>query len=245
MNLTAPHLELPHHRLPDAGVFTSHSAARAIQPTSSRRSLDARSVRSQLPAPPSTNEAIRLSIITDLSGSMGTVGGGGNDPQGTRHEAALIALEHLSGHRLTISCRVMSFDRNSPLDLPWTRLDRRSIRTLQDALLAAPTGSSSCLGPTLQEAAKGTRAIAEGLIILSDFELYDHDVIKVLDNLITFPASAVTAVVFAPTPPAQLADTRVRVFNVDSSTTSPAEIARAVIDTAYDALSAAANGAVR
>lgn len=199
-----------------------------------QRRLDARAIRQTLPATPQIM-SLRLRLITDLSGSMGTFGGGGNDPTGTRHEAALIAIEHIAATTKQFDVRVMSFDRNSPVDLPWTRYTRRHRQRFIDTLLAHPNGGSSCLDGALRETERDLGS-AEAVLVMSDFELLDRDPTATLARLVMLPTSSVTAMVFTSPPPPQLDDSGVTVVRVDPTTTSPTEIAAAIVRSALDAI---------
>lgn len=203
------------------------------------RQLDPHRVRRQLPRAVAPTRPLRLDLLSDLSGSMT----GGNDVVGLRHEASLIALEHLAaGQRRQArwEAEIRSFDLSSPLDTGPLVLDRKGLAAAERALLSKPYGGSSNLGPSLDaaEASSADRV----LVVLSDFELFDPDVPAVLDRLIRASAREVLALVFTSQPPRQLLHTRVRVHSIATRTSRPEEIAVHIVEAANAAAGARLTG---
>lgn len=156
---------------------------------------------------------------------------GGNDPIGNRYAEARHALA-----RVARRCRcheelaaVLHFDSPTAADVPPTAIRRR--RAVLDAGLAPPsTGGSSSLGASLEAAyslAAAHPRHAATLVVLSDFELFDADVPRVLRRFADFPGT-VRAVVLRAVPPQVLVDDpRVTVTRVDYASASGA-VAHAV-----------------
>lgn len=222
-------------RVPDLQVpsilFTGTSPGLTPVTIRSDRKLDARAIRRSLPSSPTPERPLLADIVDDESGSMWS----GNDSSMLRLEAALIGLEHLAGRTRRLSpwyARVTTFDQDSPLELPITRLNREGLAAAETALLARSPGGSSNLGPALTTVEASNFDGDRLLVVMSDFELYDADPRAVLANLIASKASAVLALVFRSTPPVQLLNTRVRVVHIDPTSTPPAEIARSIVDAA-------------
>lgn len=208
------------------------------EPVMRLRHLDSTAIRRHLPRPVAPAMSLRIQLISDLSGSMH----GGNDAAGLRHESALIALEHLAAgqrRRAPWEVEVLSFDLNSAIDFGPAMLDRKGLAEVGRALLTNPSGGSSELGPSLIAADRwsGPRVLA----VMSDMELFDSDVKRVLDRFIRSTAIEVVALVFRSAPPPQIIGTRVRVVHVDPRTTPPADIARHLVEAA-NAAALAANG---
>jgi hypothetical protein len=128
--------------------------------------------------------------------------------------------------------RVTTFDLNSPKELAVTRLDASGLRAAERALLSQSPGGSSNLGPALRSVEASGFAGPRLLVVLSDLELFDRDVARVLRDLIDSAADAVLAVVFRASPPRVLDATRVQVARVDPHTSVPADIARHIVDAA-------------
>jgi hypothetical protein len=204
------------------------------------RQLDWSAIRRALPVAPTVTEDVLLDLLDDQSGSMW----GGSDALNLRDEAALIAVEHLASRRSRSRAhwyvRVTTFDQNSPMELPVTRLDSKGLRAAERSLLNRSPGGSSNLGPALRavEAAgfPGRRLVA----VMSDFQLFDSDVTQVLREFVESSADAVLALVFRSASPPQLAATRVQVAGIDPGTTGPAEIARHIVDFARAAVAPSA-----
>ncbi len=198
--------------------FDGHSGSQT-------RVLSSADVRRGLPPPPAITGPAFVDILTDLSGSMW----GGNDAKGLRHEVALIALEHLASRRSTHwHTRITSFDQNSSLELPLTRLDTAGRRAAQKALLSASPGGSSNLGPCLRSVEAQASQMPRLLVVLSDFELFDPDLPAVYDDLRTSSATHVLALVFSSSPPAELVATGVEVHRITPSGNPPADVARLI-----------------
>jgi hypothetical protein len=155
----------------------------------------------------------------------------GNDPIGRRFDEAWLALAHLAG-----TCRcgqelaaVVHFDPG-PCDRGPVPLNRKGLRILADALVVPPGGTSSLLGPALDVAERLVATHPDhhcGLVVMSDFLLFDADVGGVLARLGEV-AGRSFAVVLGTDPPVQLAaDDRISVAHIrwDSE---PGKVARAV-----------------
>lgn len=145
--------------------------------------------------------------LFDNSGSVT----GGNDPIGNRFLEIRIALERV-GRRCR--CRrelvaVLHFDRGTGGDAGPVELDRRGRAALDRALAIPVNGFGiSELRPSLNDAyglAKAHPSHRATLIAFTDFELFDGDVPRVLDEFCSFPGS-VHAAVLRSEPPARLND---------------------------------------
>ena len=146
------------------------------------------------------------------------------DPAAIRRELPAVPT------RVRWYLRVTTFDRNSPKELATTRLNAAGLRAAERALLAQSPGGSSHLGPALRTVEGTGFAGRRLLIVLSDLELFDPDVDQVLDELHTSSADAVLALIFRSPPPAAIAGTRVQIMRVDPETSTPADIARRVVE---------------
>jgi hypothetical protein len=192
------------------------------EPRRKPRLLNAAAVRRNLSQAPRITRDWTIIVHTDLSGSMI----GGNDAAGLRHEALLVLAEHLAatgrsdkGARWHL--RVHSFDDGfTCLDIERTPIDRRTVRSLERALLGETWGGSSNLGPSLRTSIAESGTWAKGgivRVVLSDFELLDPDVPGVLQQLLAAPAEQNVAIAFrSPVPPALLG-TAVATHHVDPS----------------------------
>jgi hypothetical protein len=172
-----------------------------------------------------------LTLLFDNSGSVSGVAG--NDPVAQRYVEAELAIEAV-GRRCR--CRqelvsIVHFDVPTSGDVLPTPISRGGWRTLRHGLSIPPDGAgASLLGPSL-EAAYG---IAERyprhghiLVALTDFELFDNELPRVLDDFCAFPGT-VHAVALRANPPTRLVDDdRVRVTHV-VYTDQPGAVARAV-----------------
>jgi hypothetical protein len=193
------------------------------------RHLDAGAIRRTLPVGAAPAEDTLVDAIFDESGSML-----GSDAARHRREAHLIGVDHLarSGRRpVRWHLRNTTFDCSGPVDQGTTKLDRNGLRSAERSLLAASPGGSSNLGPSLGAVEAAGFPGRRLLVVYSDFQLFDPDPERVLADLVTSTADAVLAVVFRSTVPPRLRGTRVRVLEVSEGTT-PADIARAVVDAA-------------
>jgi hypothetical protein len=132
--------------------------------------------------------------------------------------------------------RITTFDLRGPKELPATRLDRRGLRAVEQALLVPAPGGSSQLGPALRATEAAVFAGRRLVVVLSDLELFDPHPLSVLHDLINTPADAVLALVFRAAPPTALAGTRVSVARIDPHTTKPAEIAQHILHLACSTL---------
>ncbi|MGJ6122343.1 hypothetical protein QN239_07180 [Mycolicibacterium sp. Y3] len=171
-------------------------------------------------------------ILTDNSGSV--CGAGGNDPTTRRHDEALLTIRHVA-----VACRcgreqvaLLPFDQPSPgLVLP-QRLNGRGIRRLQRGMVIAErTGASSSLLPALTIAERLAKLTPHraAVVVLSDFELCDHQSDRVLERLANFPGH-VHAVVLGGLTPDQLEnDERVAISEITPES-QPGEVAQAIFD---------------
>lgn len=199
------------------------------------RVLNQKEIRDVLPDVIAPMTTIRLCFLCDLSGSMT----GSHDVVGVRHEASLIAVEHIAARqhrRARWELEILSFDLNSPLDRATFTLDRRGLNTASEAFLSKPYGGSSNLGPSLDQTEQFSGP--QVIVVLSDFELFDVNVTAVLDRLINSTALEVLALVFTSQPPSKLLDTRVQVNHINPVSTSPADVARHIVEAANVAASA-------
>jgi hypothetical protein len=197
----------------------------------SHRQLNAGAIRDHLAPPPILQRDALIDALFDESGSMWS----GNDAIMHRREAFLIALEHLAagGRRTTRwSARITTFDCSGPMEMPATKLDRTGLHAAESKLLACGPGGSSNLGPSLtaveSEGFRGERV----LVVFSDFELFDPDPARVLADLRASTAAVVLAVVFRSPVPAELVGGRVQAMHIDPRSTTPTEIAVAVVEAA-------------
>src|SRR5206468_3084701 len=106
--------------------------------------------------------------------------------------------------RVRWSLRITTFDLHSPKELAATRLDPAGLRAAERALLTQSPGGSSNLGPALHSVETTGFAGHRLLVVLSDLELYDPDVDRILRELIESTADAVLALVFRASPPPAL-----------------------------------------
>lgn len=177
-----------------------------------------------------------VTLVFDNSGSVT----GGNDPIGRRYHEAAVTIEHV-GRRCRCAkelVAVLHFDRGTGGDGGPVPLDRRGLAEIERALTIPANGAGvSLLGASLHDAyqlaAKYPRHRA-ALIVFSDFELFDNDLPRVLDDLCDFPG-VVHAAVLRATPPQRLVeDDRVTVTEV-SYDSPPGTVAQALFEalTAY------------
>jgi hypothetical protein len=150
---------------------------------------------------------VLTTMLFDNSGSVST----GNDPIGNRYDEAKLAVEAIARR-----CRcqrelaaIVHFDYPTSRCVAPTPLDRLGLRTIH-AGLGIPTDSRgiSELGPSLKRAYKLAAEHPDYrhvLVIASDFELFDPDVPKVLEDVRSFPGQ-VFAVVLRSEPPQILVD---------------------------------------
>lgn len=140
--------------------------------------------------------------------------------------------------RVRWSLRLTTFDMRGPKELAATRLDRRGLRAAECALLTAAPGGSSQLGPALRTVETAGFNGGRILIVASDLELFDADPSAVLQNLTRSSADAVLALVFRSQSPPALAAGHVHVERIDPITSTPADIARHVVNVARSTLDA-------
>lgn len=169
--------------------------------------------------------------LFDNSGSVAS--GGGNDPVGRRYLEALLAIQHVGAH-----CRcgreltaTIHFDTPTSGDLAPTPMTKPNLPAIIRSLAIPPDGAgSSCLGPSFRAA---QQLIAQHpdhrpvLVALTDFELFDGDVDRLLDEFIDVPGD-VHAVVLRSTPPAKLAAAPHVITTRIDYTSQPGAVARAV-----------------
>ncbi|MGH8907678.1 MAG: hypothetical protein ACRD0K_14440 [Egibacteraceae bacterium] len=154
------------------------------------------------------NRPVLHLYIFDNSGSVI----GSNDVIGDRYEEASLALAHV-GRRCTCGrelVAILPFDRGTSGDVGPVPLDHRGRARIEHGLAPPPevVCGISELGPSLQDAYRLTKEHPSHdsvLVIFSDFELFDHSLEQVYDDLIAFPGQ-VHAVVLRAQPPARLAD---------------------------------------
>jgi len=134
--------------------------------------------------------------------------------------------------------RLTTFDRQGPKELAVTRLDRRGLRAAECALLTPAPGGSSQLGPALRAVEAAGFNGGRILIVASDLELFDPDPPVVLRNLTRSSADAVLALAFRSQSPPTLAGAHVHVERIDPTTSTPADIARHIVNVARSTLDA-------
>jgi hypothetical protein len=190
--------------------------------------VDPAVIRRSLPPAPRLPADALFEVILDESASVR----GGNDVVGLRHELLHIALTHLVTRKSpgTWHVQISTFDINSPLDLPRTRLDGIGLEIARRALCSPSAGSCSILGPSLQRAEMRLAQFVGPtlLVVLSDFELFDPDPDHSLANLAKASATETMAVSLNANPPAALIGSQVRTVRVCSGD-QPSSLARAVI----------------
>lgn len=186
----------------------------------------------QLPALIRPADPQLLISIFDDSGSIT----GGNDPVGWRYEEIAAALRHFakSWRGIDVLTAVRHFDVGTSVDVGPCRFDRRGLVRLTQGLKPPPEvryGTSD-----LAAALEGAYELAEAhpqyvpvLIVLSDYELTDGNVARVLQRLGEFgELGEVHAVVLCSEPPTVLeSDPRVGVTHVTWSSPHGA-VARAI-----------------
>lgn len=180
-------------------------------------------------------EPTHLILSFDNSGSVGSAGG--NDPIGSRFVEARLAIEAVSRRcrcdRELVS--ILHFDCPTSGDVPPTPLNRHGSRQIERGLGIPPDGAgASLLGPSLKEAyrlAERLRDHQHVLCVLSDFQFFDGDLARVLDDFSAFPG-VVHAVVLRANPPSRLLDDdRIQVTLADYSD-PPGAVAHAVFGAA-------------
>lgn len=153
------------------------------------------------------HEATLVTMLFDNSGSVST----GNDPIGNRYGETRLAVEAIAKR-----CRchqelaaVVHFDTPTSRCVSPTTLDRHGVETVLSGLSIPTDGRGiSMLGPSLKRAYEMAGEWPDHqhvLVVASDFELFDHDVDRVLADLRSFPG-IVHAVVLRSEPPAVLLD---------------------------------------
>jgi hypothetical protein len=167
-----------------------------------RRTLDSASIHKVLSRVDKAPVEIDLEGIFDESGSVR----GSNDTIGVRHEIFLIAAEHLarvSGDKWCVE--VSTFDMNSDMELPRTRLNRQGLRAAEASLLSEIPGSSSNLGPALRASEKSADPDRPRLLcIATDMELFDPDPAAVADLITHNSATKTLLLVLSNTVPSHL-----------------------------------------
>lgn len=203
-------------------------------PPDPRRRLSIAETRATLAAlnpPPDSLKRLHLQIISDLSGSMS----GTNDAAGLRHEAALIAVQRITGFgvrgrrpRVKLTAELLSFDLTTALDLATIDVDRSGFRSVERALLSAPLGGSSNLGPALQRAEQNLPSPCLR-VILSDFELFDPDTRGVISRASNSTVEHTLALVFRSAPPSDLQGPHLTVKRVDPDNDPATVVANLII----------------
>lgn len=158
---------------------------------------------------------------------------GGNDSTGLRYEEATVAFEALARR-----CRcgreraaVLHLARPTSADLPPTPINRRTRRQLAASLTVPPDGDgASSLRNTLR------RAVLLGdahpghdvsLAVFSDFELFDHDLPGLWEELGAFPGRVFAVALRAAPPAALVGDDRITVTEVTLGA-APGAVAQAL-----------------
>jgi hypothetical protein len=223
-------------RVPDGqvldGVLAGGSPSLLPPPKLKSRQLDARSIRAALRRPPKLAFDAQIDVDFDESGSVT----GGNDAVGHRHELTLIALEHLASasgvSRGRWYVRIFTFDGGSSIDLPLTRLDRKGLVLVRQALLSQSAGGSSRMGPSWRRAEATTGAVRGPrlAIVETDFELFDP-LPETLIEVVNSSATEVLAIALANEPPEVFTGTRVRTARVLPDD-DPADLASHIIEAA-------------
>jgi hypothetical protein len=185
-----------------------------------------------LPHPgPCADHPTLVICLFDNSGSVT----GGNDPIGNRFLEIKIAVKRV-GRRCR--CRqelvaILHFDRGTGGDAGPVALDRQGQAELDRALAIPVRGFGiSELGPSLTDAYRLAKALPghrATLIAFTDFELFDGDLSRVLDEFCSFPGAVHAAVLRSEPPPRLTADPSVMVTRIllDSR---PGAVARAAFD---------------
>jgi len=184
-----------------------------------------------------------LIATADNSGSV--VGAGGNDPCGNRFQEMRLAIDAVArrcrcGKELVA---LLNFDSPNSGDVPPTPL-RNGMATIERGLtIPRDGGACSLLGPSLAQA----RRIAAGhpnhhvvFVALSDFQLFDGDVARVLQAFADFPGQPHAVVLRSAVPQTLTDDPRVVVSPVNPAD-PPGTLARAV----FAALTATRRGSSR
>lgn len=180
-------------------------------------------------------EPTHLILVFDNSGSVGSAGG--NDPLSNRFAEARLAIEAVSRRcrcdRELVS--VLHFDCPTSGDVPPTQINRQHWRQIERGLAIPPDGAgASLLGPSLKEAYRLAAQFPDHqhvLCVLSDFQLFDSDLAKVIDDFSAFPGEPHAVVLRATSPSPLLDDAAVEVTSVDY-TDPPGAVARAVFGAA-------------
>ena len=175
------------------------------------------------------HEPTHTIVVFDNSGSVT----GGNDVIGNRFTEAELAFEAVARRcrcgREMASC--ISFDSPTGLDAMGIPLRGGLAKIKHGLAVPRDAAGSSVLGPSLDIAQRLTKQYPTHqtvLVVLSDFELFDPDVAKTLDEFRTFPGD-VHAVVLRSTPPQELVDDdRVSVTAVTYDS-PPGSVANAVL----------------
>jgi hypothetical protein len=227
--------------LVEDGAMVGGSPSLLPVPRQMPRKLDAKEIRASLRRPPRLFSHALIDVILDESGSVT----GGNDAVGHRHELTMIAFEHLASARSRGQwhVRIFTFDGGSPIDLPLTRLDRKGLALVRQALMSESAGGSSRLGPSWRKAeATSSYFYGQRLVIIeTDFELFDPLPELVLREVVNSSATAVLAMSLANEPPGVFTDTRVGTARVLAGD-SPADLANYIVDAACACVSVQVGG---
>ncbi len=145
-----------------------------------------------------------LTLLSDNSGSMY----GGNDPVGNRYTEAAYACQQVARRCRCGKCAVsiLHFDTPTSCDVDPTPL-RTGMKPITAGLAVPSDGAGiSSLTPSLRAAGKIAADHADHhkvLIVFSDFELFDSNLLGLYADLGAYPGQ-VHAVVMRSTPPAAL-----------------------------------------
>lgn len=201
--------------------------------TSRARALDERSYPPVLlPQPGRCPDHPTLTIcLCDNSGSVT----GGNDPIRNRFIEMKLAIDKVGGrcrcHRELVA--ILHFDRGTGGDAGPVALDRRGREELDRALGVPANGFGiSELGPSLADALELAQAYPDHkatVIAFTDFEVFDANVQRVLEEFCAFPGWAHAAVLRAEPPTRLTTDALVTVTRILPGA-EPGAVARAAFD---------------
>jgi len=215
--------------------FTGTPVSFKPQAQQTRRVLSSAAIRQTLPDIDKTTIETDIEGIFDESGSVR----GSNDTFSARHEIFLIATEHIarrSGNKW--HAKVSTFDMNSEMELPRTRLDRPGLKAVERSLLADIPGGSSNLGPALRSSEHSAdRSRPRLLVVATDWELFDPDPGAVAQLIISNSATRTLLLVLNNPAPQFLDGTAVEAIQIQPNT-APAVVAELIVRAAQDVVEA-------
>jgi hypothetical protein len=225
--VTTPGELVPVTLLPYRPVSLSAGRPLAAPPDSTlNRVLDSTEIRSHLARVDRFADDVCVVFIDDLSGSML----GGNDVTGTRHEAMLIAAEHVAAlNSQRVSVKIITFDGGTSLDIKVDRLDHLGRSRLSSALLGDLPGSSSNISRAGAEAIRTAPSGRWCLVVCTDFQLFDSNPDREISALLNSSADEVVMLSFGSPPPTVLATSRARTLQLGPEN-SPVDVAGAIVD---------------